>query len=332
MGLGVIGLIVYLPFWIFSLLRPIVKKDKKSLFIFGFGMLLFINLLFMSVQLVYMSYSIRFLMGFCVISSPILVYSYCKRNNFYKFIVVLFSMYYMCLVSTHLYSRPITKIIGYLKAGYSIQQIREIGQCSIYVFLDKLSPSDKQFYRSLCTSESCMLRNYIRKNINKNNKIIFFANTAERLLLIKMLDFEGYSIDYGSVENIENIDMSKYNLAIFVDNSNTITNIKQFDKRKSDIYISSNMNLLDKTKTGNYCVYSRYNDEIVSVNHNADKVPFICLCYYTDKYLADKYNYKYLNTYTINLNFGDKKNFSKDKSKLIWNYRFFENMSNPMIK
>lgn len=332
MGLGVIGLIVYLPYWIFSLFRPVFKKDKRALFIFCFGMLLFINLLFMSLQLAYMSYSIRFLMGFCVISAPILVYSYCKRNNFYKFIVVLFSMYYMCLVSTNLYSRPVAKIIGYFKAGYTIQQIREIGQCSIYLFIDKLSPSDKQFYKNLCTSESCLLRNYIRKNINKNNKILYFANTPERLLLIKMLDFEGYSIDFGSVENIENIDMNKYNLAILDDNSNAVTNIKQFDKRKSDVYVVGNNELIDTTQSGNYCVYSRYNGEIVSATQNADKIPFLCICYYTDKYLSDKFNYKYLTTYTVNLNFGEKNDSVEDKSKLIWNYRFFENMSNPMIK
>lgn len=332
MGLGVIGLIVYFPYWIFSLFRPVLKKDKRSLFIFCFGMLLFINLLFMSLQLAYMSYSIRFFMCFCVISAPILVYSYCKRNNFYKFIVVLFSMFYMCLVSTHLYSRSITKIMGYFKAGYTIQQIREIGQCSVYVFLDKLSPLDKQLYKNVCTSESCMLKNYIRKNINKNNKIIFFANSPERLLIVKMLEFDGYSIDFGSVENIENIDMSKYNLAIFEDDSNAITNIKQFDNRKSDISVISNNKLVDNTKNGNYCVYSRYNDEIVSANNNTDKIPFVCICYYTDKYLSDKFNYKYLNTFIANLNFGGNLDLSKDKSKLIWNYRFFENMSNPMIK
>lgn len=222
--------------------------------------------------------------------------------------------------------------MGYFKAGYTIQQIREIGQCSVYVFLDKLSPSDKQFYKNLCASESCMLKNYIRKNINKNNKIIFFANTPERLLLVKMLDFEGYSIDFGSVENIENIDMNKYNLAIFEDDSNAITNIKQFDNRKSDISVISNNKLVDNTQTGNYCVYSRYNDEIISANDNSDKIPFICICYYTDKYLSDKFNYKYLNNFIVNLNFGDNADLSKDKSKLIWNYRFFENMSNPIIK
>lgn len=332
MGLGVIGLIVYLPYWIFSLLRPIFKKDKRSLFIFCFGLLLVINLLFMSLQLAYMSYSIRFLMGFCVISAPILAYSYCKRNNFYKFIVVLFSMFYMCLVSTHLYSRPIAKIIGYFKAGYTIQQIREIGQCSIYVFLNTLSPSDKQFYKNLCASESCMLKNYIRKNLDKNNKIIFFANTPERLLLVKMLDFEGYSIDFGTVENIENIDLNKYNIAIFEDKSNTTTNIKQFENRKFDVFVNSNNELVDNTKSGNYCVYSRYNDEIVTANSNADKVPFLGICYYTDNYLADRFNYKYLTTYTVNLNFGKNTNLEKDKTQLIWNYRFFENLSNPVIK
>ncbi len=332
MGMGVIGLIVYLPFWIFALFKPVCNKNKRTFFIFGFALLLLINLLFMSYKLAFMSYSIRFLMGFCVMSAPLLVYSYCKRNNFYKFIVVLFAMYYLCLVSTHLYSRPFAKIIGYFKAGYTIEEIREIGRCSIFLFLDKLSPSDKMFYKNLCTSESCRLRDYIRNNIDKRNKIIFFANTPERLFNIKMLDFEGYNIDYGSVEDIDNFDLSKYNLAIFDGDNYVTTNIKQFDKRKYDVFVASNGNLIDKTESGNYCVYTRYHDEIVSANLNVNKVPFIGICYYTDNYLYDKFNFKYLTTFTVDLNFVEDIGMDREKSKLIWHYRIFENQSNLMIK
>lgn len=332
MGMGILGLILYFPFWIVALFKPLCSKNKRNLFIFGFALLFVINLLFLSYKLAFMSYSIRFLMSFCVISAPILIYSYSRRNNPYKFVVVLFAMYYLCLVSTHLYSRPFAKIIGYFKAGYTIEEIREIGRCSIFLFLDKLSPSDKMFYKNLCTSESCRLRDYIRNNIDKRNKIIFFANTPERLFNIKMLDFEGYNIDYGSVEDIDNFDLSKYNLAIFDGDSNIITNIKQFDKRKYDVFVDSNGNLINKTLSGNYCVYTRYHDEIVAANNNSEKVPFIGVCYYTDNYLYDKFNFKYLTTFTVDLNFAEDIGMDKETSKWIWHYRIFENQSNPMIK
>ena len=332
MGMGVLGLILYFPFWIFALFKPLCSRNKRDVVIFGFALLLVINLLFLSYKLAFMSYSIRFLMSFCVISSPILVYSYSRRNNPYKFIVVLFAMYYLCLVSTHVYSRPFAKILGYFKAGYTIQQIREKARCSLIVFLDKLSPEDKIVYSKICISESCMLSDYIKKNIDKRNKIIFFANTPERLLNIKMLDFEGYNIDYGSVEDIDSFDMNKYNLAIFDGDSNIITNIKQFDKRKYDVFVDSNGNLINKTLSGNYCVYTRYHDEIVAANNNSEKVPFIGVCYYTDNYLYDRFKFKYLTTYTVDLNFIKDIGIDSEKSKLIWRYRIFENQSNPMIK
>ena len=269
-------------------------------------------------------------MCFCVISSPILVYSYCKRNNFYKFVVVMFAMYYLCLVSTHLYSRPFAKIIGYFKNGYSISQIRHVAQCSMLVFLDKLSPSDRVKYSDVCINEACIFRDYIKKNINKDNKVIFFADTPERLFLIKMLDFEGYNIDYGSLEDIENVDMNKYNLAIFVDNKQFSTNIKHFDKRKFDISVISTTEIIDKTNSGNYCVYEGYPNEIVSADHNSDKTPFSVNCYFTDNYLLDNFKFKYLRKYTIDLDFTDGAN--PESAKYVWNYRIFENMSKPMIK
>lgn len=330
MGLGVLGLIVYFPFWIVALFKPICSKNKRNLFIFGFALLLVINLLFISYKLAFMSFSIRFLMSFCVVSAPVIVYSYRRKNTLYKFIVVLFAMYYLCLVSTHLFSRPFAKIIGYFEAGYTIRQIRDKAECSLIIFLDKLGQKDKAEYNKICISESCMLRDYIKKNIDKRNKIIFFANAAHRLFLIKMLDFEGYNIDFGLLEGIDKIDMHKYNMAIFVGDSQISSNIVNFDERKYDITQKSDKDIYDNTNSANYCIYRRYEDEIISGDSNTDKFPFLVNCYYTDEYLLKKFNFKYLKTYTVDLNFG--KNLNTDDVPLTWHYRIFENQSNPMIK
>ncbi len=330
MGMGVLGLILYLPFWIFALFKPLCSRNKRSIVIFGFAMLLLISLLFMSYKLAFMSYSIRFLMSFCVISAPVIVYSYCRKNNIYKFIVVFFAMYYLCLVSTHLYSRPLAKIIGYFKEGYTIQQIRNFGQCSMLVFLDKLNEADRARYSKICINESCMFSDYIKKNIDKRNKIIFFTDVAERLFLIKMLDFEGYQIDYGSLEDIDNMNMENYNLAIFESDNQLSTNIRQFEKRKFDISVISDTEIRDNTNSGNYCLYERYPNEVVSAYDNVDKIPFSVKCYYTDDYLLNKFKFKYLTQYTINLDFTDGAN--SESAKYVWRYRIFENKLNPVIK
>ena len=143
-----------------------------------------------------------------------------------------------------------------------------------------------------------------------------------------MLDFDGYNIDFGSLEDIENIDMSQYNLAIFDDNKQISTNIKQFDKRKYDIYFSNSI-IHDRTNSGNYCVYERYPGEIISAYNNVGKLPFIVKCYYTDDYLLKNFKFRYLTSYNIDMRFGNKLN--QKNQDYIWKYRIFENIENPVI-
>ena len=207
MGLGVLGLLLYLPYWIYSFIAPIFSKKKSVKIICSFGLILLVTLIVMSYKIVYMYFSIRFLTAFCVICSPVLILSYTRKNNIYKFIITIFALYSLFLISTHLWGRPFKRIVNYLKAGFTVHEIREICQCS------KLYPKNEMFARKHRNDIACEVNKQIRK-FDKSTKILIIPNQSESLLLIKNLDFEGYNIDYALLEDGNNIDFSKYDVII----------------------------------------------------------------------------------------------------------------------
>ncbi len=159
MGLGVLGLIVFVPCLLWALIKPVFCRKRIPLFLFLFAVIFIINICTMSYQLAFMIFSIRFLMSFCVISAPVLAYSYSKKFNLYKFIIFIFAMFYLTLVSTHLWARPFSRIVKYIKLGYPITQIREIGVCAAYINqIDYLNRND---YKHFYINEPCLLKRFI---------------------------------------------------------------------------------------------------------------------------------------------------------------------------
>ena len=92
MGAGILGFLVFIPCLAWSLIKPIFKpKSKRTWLLFGFGAIFVLNLLTMSYLLSFMIFSIRFIMFFMVLSSPILAYSYIKKRNPFKYVVIMFA-------------------------------------------------------------------------------------------------------------------------------------------------------------------------------------------------------------------------------------------------
>lgn len=216
MGLGICGIIAFIPALCVSLIAPLFKKSLKHFFLCGFGIMFLLNLIFISVLLTYMSYSIRFIMFFVVLSSPILVYTYSKKNNPYKFITTLFALYYLIFVSSYLWSRPLRHVVNYLRHGYSVQQIREISYCSNFM----KNPLEK----SEQLEGDCQLRNLVLKNFTKQDKILYLPSSSEPLLAVSMLNMKGYNIDFGLLEKFSDIDFSKYD-AVIIKNGTQFSNL-----------------------------------------------------------------------------------------------------------
>jgi hypothetical protein len=197
-------------------------------------------------------------MAMCVISSPILVYSYSRKNNFYKFVLVFFAMYYLLLVSTHLYSRPFFKIVKYLQSGHSISQLREFGAC-------------QNFRKEYNNIQPCVLRNYIEKNIDKQDKILYFASSGDCVAQIMLLNFKGYTIDVATLEDIQNI--PQYDKYIFVNDMQLVTDIRHF---------------------GNYnCAYFNLDDKVIDAG--SGEIPYSAYCY--NKAFILKENLKHVESF-----------------------------------
>lgn len=260
-GAGVLGFLVFLPCWIFALI-----KRKSFAFVF------LINLICISFLLVFMSYNVRFVMEFMVISAPILACSYFSNKNLLKYIIIGFSVYYMVFASSNIINKPFIKIINYIKTEHpNIEQIREIATCSnFYTFDEKID---------------CKIRNNI-KNYPKNTKILYLPEVGTNYVEIGKLILDGYKIDITDPELLIEKDLSKYDLIISPANYQFSTVIKDFEKRKNDCIVDADTDQIKVLNKREYDCYYEYNE-----NTNNKDVPFGVACNTGEKYLKTK-NFK----------------------------------------
>ena len=308
MGLGILGFLVYLPSLFYSLIKPLITRKKKDIFIFLFALILFVTIFVMSYQIQYMTYSIRFLTSFCVVCAPVLVHSYCKQNNPLKFIIVFFAVFNLLFVSTHLWARAATRIFAYFKEGATVSQVREIATCSGFFKDIHKNPSLMRNYPIF--NIACGIRNKLRL-IDKRNKILYFSNSSDTLLIIKMMEFSGYNIDFELAENAENINFNKYNLLVTIDDIQISTNVKKYAGRNSGF---------DYITDGIVCSYIDLND--MPITYTSKYYPYKAICRFTN-YFFEKHGYKFYNEFAVDY---------REKGKLsVIKFKFYENKNNPMI-
>lgn len=221
MGAGVLGLLVYVPCLIKSLLNPFFHiKSEKAKFLFGFGGIFFLNVLVMSCLIPYMSYNARFLMLFVVVSSPVLIYSYFSNKNPIKYVIVFFSLFYLVFVSTNLWARPSFKVVNILKSGETVGQVRFRALCQDF--------EKKPLY----SNSACVLNRRILLQYSQKNRILALMSAADNIYTTKLLEKMGYKIDFALLENSEKIDFSKYNLILIRDKGQSSTVIEKFGEKR----------------------------------------------------------------------------------------------------
>lgn len=308
MGMGILGFLVYLPCLLYSLVIPIFTKRRKDWIVFSFAAILIITIFVMSLELQYMTFSIRFLTSFCVVCAPVLAYSYCKKNNPAKFIIVFFALFYLLFVSTNLWARSATRIFAYFRQGATVSQVREIATCSGFFKNIKDKPALMNKYPIF--NLSCSVRDKL-KIIDKRNKILYFANASETILIIKMLEYQGYKIDFGVAEDIENTDLDKYNLIMTINEMQMSTNVLKYESRNAgNDYITE----------GIVCSYLDLTDNPIKQD---DKLyPYKSVCKFTD-YFYKKHGFKYYNEFSVD--------YQENGETVVLTYRFYENKKNPVI-
>ena len=223
-----------------------------------------------------MTYSIRFLTSFCVIASPILVYSYFRKNNIIKFIITIFALFGLILISTHMWRAPFWRIIRHMKEGYSITQIREI---AVYSTFQKKPP----YKYDNNNKRSEYLLNSIITAIPKSSKILYFPNHSEDLLYVKMLTLKGYNIDFRLLGELKDTNIKQYDTIL-------ITNMQQLSTK-----FNNNVNTSRYSPSKNInCVYlDIYDNEYIP---NRQSSPHLSLCkastdYFTNNNFSKFHNY-----------------------------------------
>lgn len=272
MGAGILGLLVYLPCLIWSLIKPIFKsKSRKIWFIFSFALLYIINIFVMSYLLAYMSYSIRFIMFFMVLSSPILGYSYIKKKSFIKNIIVFFAVFSLVFISSNLWARPMVKIVRILKMDPSISNLRYRALCTDYNKYPSFS------------NPACALRVIIEKRLPHNSKILAFIPDSNNIFMLKTLEYKGYNIDFRLMEDLSKIDLDNYDAIITTTAGQRSTYMKYY-AGVPNRYIYDNGIQVVK------CSYGQ-NRALINIDDSNDEVwqPFQVTCKINKQYLEHKH-------------------------------------------
>lgn len=276
MGAGILGFLVFLPCLGWALLKPVFKlkrcaEHKKIVYSAIFAIVFIINLISISYVLVYMAFSVRFIMSFMVVSSPVLVYSYFSNRNPLKYIIIAFSMFYLMGVTTHLWARPLVTIGKILAEHPSISYLREITLCMNF--------EKKPTY----TNSVCLARQKIKNDLTTDNKILVFMGASDCIYLFKSLEFDGYKIDIRNLENAKNINFNDYNIIVTPNREQNSTLIKDYENRKN-YYKIENKKLVILKRDPIPCYYLK-NETIPNYQETA---PYQVKCMMTKDFIEQK--------------------------------------------
>ncbi len=268
-GPGLLGFLVFMPCLIFSVFRFFTVKfnqklkfDKKKFILGLFALLFVINLIVMSFTLGFMIYSVRFITTFIVLSSPVLVLSYIKSNkNIFKWMIMFFAISYMVVISSHLSSRPFFKLLYIYNHEKSLDSFRERVSCS----------ENFEFSNNMPV---CVLTRELAKSPTPK-KILMFAGVNFRAYHMKMMEKDGWTVDFKLLEDYKTIDLSKYD---YIVTNHVIQDSEQINhpERISEYVLFNNDILFTKNHISN-CFYIDRHNKLITKGHN--RIPATAICY-----------------------------------------------------
>ena len=266
-GCGLLGFLLFLPCLIISLVKPIFKRNKKTILNRFFAILFVIAFVTMSASIAFMVFNVRFINCFIFVSAPIFALSYITSNkNIFKWLIILIACFYFLCVSTHLWSRPFNKIFpAFIKNPTKISELQNMMDC---INWDSKEPNN---------DETCRAQALIEYNFNdKNNHIVFFPNSPEPILRFALMNLRGYNIDIKSIEESAQEDFDKYNIVIAPNNWQ---------------YLNFYKTPIIKAHNEDYnCMYRRVDYKIVPPNL-ANDYTYTSLCKFTETF-SKKYEFE----------------------------------------
>ena len=218
-GLGILGLLLFIPALIVALKRK--KQSNKSLILKVIAWGFIINLIFLAFSLGYMIFSIRFIMFFVMFASPVLIYAFLlKRKNGFKNLIT-FIIIYSFTFSYYFYERRFSPYLMYVfYKNPSVQKFKEKIVCANIDF-----DTD---------SQACKLIKYVQSD--KPVNVLYFAPSGINVYFPKHSENENLKIDFRLLEttNEDDIDWQSYDY-IVVPNIQQNTNIKDILKYKNAV-------------------------------------------------------------------------------------------------
>ncbi|MBR1907484.1 hypothetical protein IJ818_00930 [bacterium] len=245
MSFGILGFLIVIPCMIYSIVVSFFSKNFKQKFPAVLSISFIVFILTLSYLISFMNFNCRFLAMFVMIVSPIFVYSYFKKENLLKVLAVLCMIYYMVLVSSHLWARPwwlYAKKIFY--ENYSFSDVRLQAKCSnAYKNKGEIIDPFCDFWFKVRDSKTFY-----------GKKILYFPSSSTNNFITSSLNyFYNVDIDTGLIYKIENYDLSKYDYLIFYGKSQYATLF--FDKNLETDYNISDYHIDLEKKAPYYCFY-----------------------------------------------------------------------------
>ena len=193
LGFGILGFLVFLP-------ASIVGFFNKKLRIFS---IIFWAMIFcLSFSIAYMIYSIRFIVTFVAFSIPLISLTYFKKMNPYKFLIILFAIFYLGYASLFLSQRPMYHLKKEFQKTPDIKLIQ-----------NKMRDLNYKFYPSF--NEAYTMKSAVQSICKNNSKIAIFASNGYMLYSTKFLEFNNNcKIDTLNILHIREYDLSKYDYII----------------------------------------------------------------------------------------------------------------------
>lgn len=307
-SVGFFGPLLFIPVYIFTLCKGLKSRNRKNLLMFSLLCVYGITVVVMSACLAFMSFNIRFLSTFVLLTLPLIAYFYNKKYGFYKLFISAIALVYLFTIPENISLYPINGIINSFKQGADIERLGTITKCSF--FREGLDVNNYKV-RDLACLVSKKIMDY-----SPDNKILYFPSGDESIAPIKELMFKGYHIDTGLASELDKINFDDYNIILTCD-----------DKQTNRTFFSDKN--LDENgyyyKNGVFCSY--LNRDFKYIKNFSKEKNFLSHeeCVF-QKNFADEHDLQL--DFWIRYNVG----MDADGKPVKQTFRFYENKNNPIIK
>ncbi len=266
-GGGVVGVFVLLPCAFVAIVRGILfNKSYKNRLLALLAVSIFVSIAVMSASIGFMKYSARFILSFLIFASPLFVISYIKSNkNIFKYIILFYVMSYFMVISTHIGARHFFKLINKYRQTHNITEVRNSFLCSTRMDLKGKMPF-------------CVLRSELYK-LPKGSKIALFPSHIDNTAIIKLMDFDGYVVDFLLLNKLHLYNLSDYDYIVFTSDKPISTYIQNPDEVIKNYRVENGV-LVFNDKTRGECAITEERNKPLLVTQDTykSKVPGLLVC------------------------------------------------------